>query len=162
MSGEGKPQIVSSPQDDLSEAAEDARPDVSSETDTSETKTTDALPTDSGTDPAPDPEPAAKPRRGRRRMWKSGVWLVALLALFAAAAMVLLDKRLDAPQWLRAEAERRIERHLGGLQIEFGEIELVVHSGWRPRLSLRDVTLFYPDGSPAVHLEDAQAALAMR
>ncbi|WP_412072906.1 AsmA-like C-terminal region-containing protein [Tritonibacter mobilis] len=162
MSGEGKPQIVSSPQDDLSEAAEDARPDVSSETDTSETKTTDAPPADSGTDPAPDPEPAAKPRRWRRRMWKSGVWLVALLALFAAAAMVLLDKRLDAPQWLRAEAERRIERHLGGLQIEFGEIELVVHSGWRPRLSLRDVTLFYPDGSPAVHLEDAQAALAMR
>ena len=89
MSGEGKPQIVSSPQDDLSEAAEDARPDVSSETDTFETKTTDAPPADSGTDPAPDPEPAAKPRRWRRRMWKSGVWLVALLALFVLGGDVI-------------------------------------------------------------------------
>ena len=145
MSDKGKPYIVAAP------------PEPASEAGGNRVQETGAGASDMG-------QNTAQPRRNRwrRRLWKSTVWTLALLAGLTVAAWVLLDKRLDAPEWLRSEAERRIERHLGGLQIEFGEIELVVRRGWRPRLSLRDVTLFYPDGSPAVHLEDAQAALAMR
>ncbi len=101
-------------------------------------------------------------KRWRRRAWRSGVVLVGLLGLLALGVLVLLDKRIDAPGWLRAQAEERIEQNLGGLQIDFGQIEMVVHRGWRPRLSLRDVTLYYPDGTVAMQLEDAQASLAMR
>lgn len=132
MSGEEKAQIVTPPQEDLPQFVAPA-----------------------------DQKPTWR-RRAMRRTWKILVWVSAVAAVLAVAVFVLLDKRLGAPDWLRAEAEQRLEAQLGGLEIEFGEIELVVHSGWRPRLSLRDVTLFYPDGSPAAHLEDAQAALAMR
>ncbi|TNJ46748.1 AsmA-like C-terminal region-containing protein [Phaeobacter sp. B1627] len=132
MSGEEKAQIVAPPQEDLPQFV------------------------------TPADLKAARRRRRWRRCGKAGGWLIALAAVVAVAITVLLDKRLDAPGWVRAVAEERIEEQLGGLQIEFGEIQLVVRRGWRPRVSLRDVTVFYPDGTPAMRLEDAQAALAMR
>ena len=101
-------------------------------------------------------------RRWLRRCGRLGLWLVTLACALGLGVVILLDKRIDAPGWLRAQAEARLEQQLGGLQIEFGQIEMVVHRGWRPRLSLRDVTLFYPDGTVAMQLEDAQASLAMR
>ncbi|OIQ29523.1 MAG: DUF3971 domain-containing protein [Alphaproteobacteria bacterium MedPE-SWcel] len=132
MSGEEKAQIVAPPQEDLPEFV----------------------------------TPADLKLRQRRRAWrrwgKAGLWLIALAAVVSLTVTILLDKRIDAPGWLRRAAEERIEEQLGGLQIEFGEIQLVVRRGWRPRVSLRDVTLFYPDGTPAMRLQDAQAALAMR
>jgi len=132
MSGEEKPEIVAPPQEDLPQFATPA----------------DAMP--------------SRRRRYLRRLRSGGAWLLLVLVLVGVAATWMLDRRINMPEWLRSEAEARIEAQLGGLQIEFGTIELVVRRGWRPRLSLRDVTLFYPDGSPALRLEDAQAALAMR
>ncbi|MCG7622574.1 YhdP family protein [Epibacterium sp. Ofav1-8] len=132
MSGEEKPEIVAPPQEDLPQFA------------------------------TPADQKQARRRRLLRRLRGGLAWLVLALALVAVATTWLLDRRIGAPEWLRAEAEARIEAQLGGLQIEFGTIELVVRRGWRPRLSLSDVTLYYPDGSPALQLEDAQAALAMR
>ena len=88
-----------------------------------------------------------------------------LLALAVAAAVMLylmLDRRVDMPDWVRGEVERRLEHNLGGLQIEFGEISVLVSQGGRPSVSLRDVTLSYPDGTSALQVADAQAALAMR
>ncbi len=132
MSGEEKAEIVAPPQEDLTKFVTPA--DVR----------------------------GSRRRRWLRRCGRGGLWLLALCAVLGAGLYLLLDRRIDVPGWLRAEAERRIEAQLGGLQIEFGEIELVVRRGWRPRLSLRDVTLSYADGSPAIQLEDAQASLAMR
>ncbi|NIZ13717.1 AsmA-like C-terminal region-containing protein [Phaeobacter sp. HF9A] len=132
MSGEDKAEIIAPPQEDLPRFV------------------------------TPADEKAARRARRRRRYRRSGIWLVALALFCSAAVFLLLDKRIDAPAWLRAQAEARIEAELGGLQIEFGEIQLVVRKGWRPRLSLRDVTLSYPDGSVAARLENAQATLAMR
>ncbi|MFW8634306.1 AsmA-like C-terminal region-containing protein [Cribrihabitans pelagius] len=91
------------------------------------------------------------------------VWLLACLSFLGAGAVYFgIGTRLDAPQWLRARVEERIERHLNGLQIEFGEIHLVVNQGFRPRVSLRDVVLRHPDGTPFAQLADARASLAMR
>lgn len=81
------------------------------------------------------------------------------------AALVIyfgLGTRFEAPEWLRQRVEARIERNLGGLQIEFGQIYLVVNHGWRPRVGLRDVRLSKADGTVMAQLADAQASLAMR
>ncbi|MFW8593237.1 AsmA-like C-terminal region-containing protein [Cribrihabitans neustonicus] len=94
---------------------------------------------------------------------RAAAWLLAILSFLGAGAVYFgIGTRLDAPQWLRTRVEERIERHLNGLQIEFGEIHMVVNQGFRPRVSLRDVVLRHPDGTPFAQLADARASLAMR
>ncbi|TDK49898.1 DUF3971 domain-containing protein [Antarcticimicrobium luteum] len=66
------------------------------------------------------------------------------------------------PDWLRARVEARIEQGLDGLQIAFGDIELVIRAGLRPRLHLRDVVLSEADGRILARLSDAEASLALR
>ncbi|MEW2914343.1 AsmA-like C-terminal region-containing protein [Leisingera sp. JC11] len=114
--------------------------------------------------PVPEPEAQAAPRRRRRwRLLRGLVWVLALLSFLGAGAVYFgIGTRLDAPDWVRGRVESRIERHLNGLQIEFGAIHVVVNKGWRPRVSLRDVVLRHPDGSVFAQLADAQASLAMR
>ncbi|MFS4579906.1 DUF3971 domain-containing protein [Phaeobacter sp. C3_T13_0] len=96
-------------------------------------------------------------------MLRSATITMVLLALLVSTVVFLgLGTQFDAPDWLRDRVERRIERHLGGLSIEFGAIHLVVNRGWRPRVSLRDVTLRDQNGARVARLADAQASLAMR
>ncbi|MBY6065760.1 DUF3971 domain-containing protein [Leisingera aquaemixtae] len=107
--------------------------------------------------------PSGPRRRSRLRLLRRLAWLLALLSFLGAGAVYFgIGTRLDAPDWLRSRVETRIERHLNGLQIEFGAIHLVVNRGWRPRVSLRDVVLRHPDGAVFAQLADAQASLAMR
>jgi hypothetical protein len=107
---------------------------------------------------------AARPKDRRRwRRLKAVVRVVAVLCFLGAGAVYFgIGTRIDAPQWLRQKVETRLEQSLGGLQIEFGEIHLVVNKGWRPRLGLRDVSLAQADGTPVARLADAQVSLAMR
>jgi len=89
--------------------------------------------------------------------------LVAVAVILVSLAVILVvNKRLQPPDWLRARAEARIEEGLEGLQIAFGDIELVIRSGLRPRLHLQDVVLSKPDGRILARLADAEASLAMR
>ncbi|MFT7595399.1 MAG: hypothetical protein ACI8R4_002727 [Paracoccaceae bacterium] len=110
------------------------------------------------------PEPA--PRRQRSRAHKVGRWtLVSLTALVVVASLLLvavIGQRLTAPDWLRDRIETRIERNLGGMQITFGGVSLVINKGWRPRLRLRDVELTDVGGQLIAQLADAEAELAMR
>jgi hypothetical protein len=109
----------------------------------------------------PDP-----PRQPRGRAHKAGRWvlvMVVMLSLVVGGVVVTaVGQRLKAPDWLRARIEARIERSLGGMQIEFGDVSFVINKGWRPRVRLRDVRLLDGDGQPVAQLAEAQAALAMR
>ncbi|WP_416538874.1 MULTISPECIES: DUF3971 domain-containing protein [Phaeobacter] len=122
------------------------------------------IPAAAGADLPPAATARARPqRRLLRRMLRSATITAVLLALLASGVVFLgLGTRIDAPDWLRDRVERRIEQHLGGLSIEFGAIHLVVNRGWRPRVSLRDVTLRDETGARVARLADAQASLAMR
>lgn len=95
-----------------------------------------------------------------------GIWSVycasVLAILVGVFALWGIGQTLTMPDWLRNRIEARIERNLGGFQIAFGDVEMVVNRGWRPRVRLRDVTLSEADGRPIVQLADAQASLAMR
>ncbi len=104
--------------------------------------------------------------KGRSRVRKIGRWsLVGLVfSTFLAIGVFIwaIGQTLTVPDWVRAKIETRIEQSLEGLQITFGDVELVVNKGWRPRVRLRDVTLSGKDGLPIVQLTDAQISLAMR
>ncbi|QBF32247.1 hypothetical protein CFI11_13600 [Thalassococcus sp. S3] len=106
------------------------------------------------------------PRRGRRRAKAIGLWSLASVSLLClvlgAGILLLIGRTMAAPDWLTTRIEERIERNLDGLQIEFGDVELVVNEGWRPRARLRDVSLSQADGRPILQLADAEASLAMR
>jgi hypothetical protein len=87
----------------------------------------------------------------------------ALLTLAGAVAVLaLIGQTMSAPDWLRDRIATRLEARLGGMQIVFGDVELVINRGWRPRARLRDVTLSDGDGRPILRLADAEASLAMR
>ncbi|WP_293572844.1 AsmA-like C-terminal region-containing protein [Phaeobacter sp.] len=113
-------------------------------------------------------EPAIpKPPGGLRRLGRVLLRVAAVVAVVAALLLggfvyLGIGTRFDAPDWLRSRVEQRLEQHLGGLSIAFGGIQVVVNQGWRPRVSLRDVTLQDADGARLVRLADAQASLAMR
>lgn len=87
--------------------------------------------------------------------------LVAVI-LAGLAAMFVIGQRLSPPDWLRDRIEARIERGLNGMQIAFGDVEMVIRKGWRPRLRLRDVVLSDADGRVIAQLSNAEASLAMR
>ncbi len=106
------------------------------------------------------PEPPAQKSRFRWLL-RCAALLVLLAGLGGGAIFWALDQRFDMPDWVRDKAKDRIEAQLGGIKIDFGDIGFVVRHGWRPRLSLRDVTLTQPTGEQIVRLADAQATLSM-
>ena len=79
-------------------------------------------------------------RRHFRRAGKVGVWslgCLSVLGILAGLAVVLIiDQTLRAPQWVRDRVESRIEANLGGLQMSFGDVEVVISEGWRPARGL--------------------------
>ncbi|MDP5215964.1 DUF3971 domain-containing protein [Ruegeria sp. 2205SS24-7] len=104
--------------------------------------------------------------RRRSRVARVSIWsmrgFLLLVLLAGVSAFVSLGRNLDAPDWMRHRIEARLERVLGGAQVEFGTVRFIMDQGWRPRLSLRDVTLTAADGTPIARLADTQASLAMR
>lgn len=117
---------------------------------------------------SPDGDRADRPGRpaSRGRMRRAGLWslaVVAFLMLLGGGLVIAgLGQTLTVPVWVRDRIEARIERNLPGMEIEFGDVELVVNRGWRPRVGLRDVRLETADGLPIAQLANAQASLAMR
>jgi len=94
------------------------------------------------------------------------LWTVfaTILSGLAAAYLVIIvaGQAMTAPEWLRDRVATRIEQNLGDLQISFGDIEMVVNRGWRPRVHLQDLVLSRPDGQALLQLSDAEASLSMR
>ncbi len=112
-------------------------------------------------DPAGREPPRRRSRRRRFGIWSAGFATFAAL-LLGGFLLWGIGQTLTMPDWLRNRIESRLEQNLGGLQIAFGGVEMVVNRGWRPRVRLRDVTLSEADGRPILQLADAQASLAMR
>ncbi len=105
------------------------------------------------------------PRR-RRLRWIHLIWAAFWLSLVAAvssfAAVAMLGRSIEAPPWLRDQIETRIETVLGGLDVSFDSVEMVVNRGWRPRARLRRAVLADATGNPLLTLSDLEVSLAMR
>ncbi len=106
-----------------------------------------------------------KPRR-RSKHRAAGLWTMrgTFLLIFLAAftALMVIGQRMHAPKWLRDRVEARLEQGLGGLQIQFGDVNFIIHEGWRPRLGLTDVVISDSDGRQIAEVSDLRASLAMR
>ncbi|MCJ8332822.1 MAG: DUF3971 domain-containing protein [Epibacterium sp.] len=107
-------------------------------------------------------------RPQKQRSWRLGrcvarlfSFLILLGATLAATLLLLPDRRIEAPDWVRDTVERRLDQTLGGVKVEFGEMSAFLGSGWLPGVSVRDVTLRYPDGTSALQVADAQAVLSL-
>jgi len=104
--------------------------------------------------------------RRARKAGRFGLWSVLSVSVLAALAgallLLIIDQTLRAPEWMRDRVEMRLEENIGGLQLDFGAVELVIGNGWRPRAALRNVQLSDADGRPILSLKDAEASLAMR
>ncbi|MCF6232810.1 MAG: DUF3971 domain-containing protein [Rhodobacteraceae bacterium] len=87
---------------------------------------------------------------------------VILVTLGGWAVLAVFGQRWNLPDWARVQIETRIERVLGDMQIEFGNVSVVIDHGWRPRVRLRNVVLRDGDGQLVAQLAEAEAALAMR
>ncbi len=87
--------------------------------------------------------------RRRRRRRKAGLWsLLSMAALVGVAALVVLSylgTPVAVPDWLRARIVERINSQTGELQVDVGQMVVVIEKGWTPRLALRAVTLRGPD-----------------
>ena len=89
-----------------------------------------------------------------------GVFVLVLLAL--VTAFMVVGQRVHAPLWLRDRVETRLDEALGGFQIRFGDVSLIIHEGWRPRLRLTDVQISDAAGQQIAEVSDMRASLAMR
>lgn len=97
----------------------------------------------------------------RVSLWSARLTMI-LVATTLVALVMLVGQRLHAPEWFREQLEERIERNLGGLSVEFGDVQFVLDRGWHPRLRLVDFRLGDAEGRTIVQLADARAGLALR
>ncbi len=113
-----------------------------------------------------DPKPAAPRLKLGRHVRRFGSWTVSMLLIASIVVgvlvMVFIGQTLHVPEWVRGRIEARLEQNLNGMQIEFGNVSVIVDKGWRPRVQLRDVVLSDPEGVVFLELSDAEASLAMR
>ncbi len=116
--------------------------------------------------PDPDGSGTDHLRRRRPRWQRAGVWCISVISLVATLAAFLVvavvGRTVDVPDWVLDRVETRLEHSLNGLDLEFGDLDIVINEGWRPRARLRDVVMKDQNGVVLAQLADASASLAMR
>lgn len=99
---------------------------------------------------APVVAPAPPPGR-RLRRWLfclRAVFVICLTPLFfaAAAAVMIIDRDITAPTWIKDRIEVRVQEVLNGGQLRFGSISLRIGRDLHPTVRLRDTQLIDEGG----------------
>ncbi|MEL7115519.1 MAG: hypothetical protein AAGP08_07990, partial [Pseudomonadota bacterium] len=105
------------------------------------------------------PERATPRRRGRR----IAAWLGGSLVLLLAAPVVFLlifGATLRVPPWLETRIEAAAAERLGGGRLTMSDILLVIESGLKPRIELRNVGVFDQIGTQIAVLNRVSARLS--
>ena len=114
----------------------------------------------------PDQQQDKPPRHRRSRRRRAALWAMrgvfVLVLLAVVTAFMVVGQQMHAPVWLRDRVEARLDRALGGLQVRFGDVNFIIHEGWRPRLQLSDVRISDAAGQQIAEVSDLRASLAMR
>ncbi|WP_372885039.1 DUF3971 domain-containing protein [Shimia sp.] len=110
--------------------------------------------------PAPDTRP--RTRRGRR----VGLWLLlslgGLAAVLALVLFALIGRPLNVPGWAASRAEMLLARQMPHMDLDIGEMSVVIEDGLRPRIRARALQLRERDSSSAIALEEVDITLSMR
>nr|WP_170788780.1 AsmA-like C-terminal region-containing protein [Ruegeria lacuscaerulensis] len=115
-------------------------------------------------DKSADQSKTPRRRRSRRRLvaYVTLGFTLMLGALAVAGWFFLFGHQLHAPQWMRTQAEKRLDQTLGGLKVRFGDATFFVNEQWLPRLRLRDVTISDAAGQQIAQVGDLRTRLSMR
>ena len=102
----------------------------------------------------------------RRRRKKAGLWSLFSVAVLGLASILVvlsyLGTPITLPEWARSRLSDRINAASDGVQIELGDMVILVEEGWKPHISLRNVELRNPDGTPLATLSELGGMVAMR
>ena len=109
-------------------------------------------------------ERAGRPRRRLRRTARVSLWLISSLVFLALVAgfgvLALSGKPLRLPVWAVAEAEARLNARmpLRDLSVAIETVEVMVDSGWVPRLRLENLSINRKTGGALLRLPEAGEA----
>lgn len=113
-----------------------------------------------------EPRKIRPKRKPHQHVARLGLWSVLLLILaggaLIGAVFLSMGQPLRAPGWVQARIDARIAAELPGVQVDVGEMVLVVERGWRPRVRLRNIRIDTPDGAEILSLTEFKAGFALR
>ncbi|WP_238366256.1 DUF3971 domain-containing protein [Mesobacterium pallidum] len=100
--------------------------------------------------------------RHTKHLGTIGVSLLSALATLALVAVLVLPERpLPAPGWVRERVETRLAEAVPQVDVSFGEMVLLVEDGWRPRVRLRDVDIAARGGDHLAALTQIDIVMAL-
>lgn len=111
-------------------------------------------------DPTSNAAPTARTRRHRRR-WP--YWCLAgALAVLTLGVLYLstAGASFRAPTWLAERVERAVNRQMVGAQLSLSGIDVIVDTRLRPRVQMRNVGVFTPDGTELAMVDQVSARLS--
>lgn len=98
----------------------------------------------------------------RRRVGLMALIVMAALVLgVGVAALAVTGRPVVMPEWARAQIEAQVNAQVESVEIEMGEVVLVVKEGWQPRVHLRDVRLRDAEGRHVLNLSDVESTFAL-
>ena len=116
----------------------------------------------------PDDAPAPRPRRGRKRRaaWHGlrVTWWVLLAPVLALgiAALLMIERDITAPSWVKDRVSARAEELLGGGSLEFGTILVRMGRDLHPRVTLQNSVLRDADGIVLARVAEVSGLLSPR
>ncbi|OWU83893.1 hypothetical protein ATO6_15865 [Oceanicola sp. 22II-s10i] len=116
------------------------------------------------------PETTGRDRAARRRrpgirhvLWLvvSSVFVVIFVSGALVAGMMMSGEPLVAPGWMRERIKARLDTSLSGLDVEFGEIALILGENGTPRLRLGDLRVSREGSAARLTLSDIEGTVAL-
>ncbi|QYX56349.1 hypothetical protein K1T73_15020 [Roseovarius sp. SCSIO 43702] len=110
-------------------------------------------------------EGRSRARRGGRGRKIGLLSLLSVSFLVLAGALLVLSylgTPIVVPDWLHARIIERINEETGGVEVEMGEVVVVVEQGWQPRIELHDVAFSQRGGQPIAALAELSGTVALK
>ena len=88
--------------------------------------------------------------------------LTGFLLALVLGGMLMLDRAVSAPGWLRSDVEARLAEALPGFRVGFGDVQVLVQRNGLARVILLDVDVETARGGPVATLSDVEIGLSPR
>jgi len=85
-----------------------------------------------------------------------------MVGVAALVVLSYLGTPIAVPDWLRMRITDRINESAGAVQVELGDMVVVIERGWNPRLELRNVEFRNLEGTSIATLSELGGTVAMR
>ena len=117
------------------------------------------------TDQAPDPDdsvPQTRKRTGAAILWAFGSAIVIPLLVLVVTILVLIDRDIEAPDWVRAKIADQLAAATDDISVEVDAIHLRLGRDLHPRVRLDRVRFRGADNQPIGQLREVTALVSPR